>query len=171
MDIKEFLELSAGKWFSQRTRYYLDRDKAENSKSDIIIDILSEGNPELIQLCQQNQIDTKSIVVGKKVSWDNAVDWGKTKDKGSAIVIFLFDSDNLTTGKLLRSDHSKPKLIPGHYVFGKDEALSLIVEEEHFYFEERIWFASPNLRLRTTVFKHNNGSNTTAFYSEIRRFS
>ena len=172
MDIKEFLKQSAGKWFSQRTRYDLNGEKAENNKSDLVIEILSEGNPELVQFCQQNQLDPQLIILGKKISWDNSVDWGKTKDLGSAIVFFLLDSADLNRGKIMRSDNSQPpQFIPGRYLFGEDEALTLILETETFSFEERIWFASPNLRLRTTVLKNDNEASKTTFYSEIRRVS
>lgn len=170
MDIKEFFERSQGKWFSQRTRYYLDRGKAENSKSDIVIENLALDNPALVAICQQNQIDNNSVFLGQKVNWDNSVDWGKTKDIGFATLIFIC-GDNWESGELLRSDSSKPEFISGRYFFGEDEALTLIIEKDSSSFEERIWFASPNLRLRTTVLKHNDGASQTAFYSEIRRVS
>ncbi|MFM6057781.1 MAG: phycobiliprotein lyase, partial [Microcystis aeruginosa] len=34
---------------------------------------------------------------------------------------------------------------------------------------ERIWFASPNLRLRTSIIQSANGDRQTVFYSEIRK--
>ncbi len=170
MDIKEFLDLSAGKWFAQRTRYNLDSQKTENSKSEIKIEILSHDTPEMIRLCQQNHIDPGITLGGKKVSWDNSVDWGKTKQNGCAIVIFIADRDSLQIGKLLRTiGNPQPKLIAGRYIMGNDEALTLIIEEGNTYSEERLWFASPNLRLRTTLIKHSDGFSTTSFYSEIRK--
>lgn len=171
MNIKEFLELSAGNWFAQRTKYYLDKEKAENSKSDIITEILDRDNSELIRLGQENNLDSQTILAAQKVSWNNSVDLGKPKDIGSVIVIFIADRIGIQSGQFLRSDSFQSKLIPGRYDLGKDEALTLILEREKFCFQERIWFASPNLRLRTTLSKQNNGASTTAFYSEIRRVS
>ena len=110
-------------------------------------------------------------MAAQKVRWNNSVDWGKPKDIGSVIVIFLGDRIGIQSGQFLRSDSFQSKLIPGRYDLGKDEALTLILEREQFCFQERIWFASPNLRLRTTLSKQNNGASTTAFYSEIRRVS
>ena len=54
-------------------------------------------------------------------------------------------------------------------MLAEDEALNLTLEVGDFLMEERIWFASENLRLRTSLIKGNNGYSRTAFYSEIRR--
>ncbi|MGK7873556.1 MAG: phycobiliprotein lyase [Xenococcaceae cyanobacterium] len=170
MEIKEFLELSAGKWFSQRTSYHLDREKAENSKSEIIIEMLSPDHPEVVKLCEQHKINPSFTLGGTKASWDNSVDWGKAKQKGSTMIILVPDADNHQIGKLLRTmGNPKTTLIAGRYIMGNDEALTLIVEEGRTYSKERLWFASPNLRLRTSLLKHSGGFSTTSFYSEIRR--
>ena len=57
----------------------------------------------------------------------------------------------------------------GHYTLGQDEALTLIIETEDIYAEERQWFASENLKLRTIMMRHNDGTQQTSFYSEIRK--
>ena len=51
---------------------------------------------------------------------------------------------------------------------GWDEALTLIAESDTMYSEERLWFASPNLRMRVSMTKINGNFSTTAFTSEIR---
>ncbi|MGH8000877.1 MAG: phycobiliprotein lyase, partial [Brasilonema sp.] len=58
MEIKNFLELSVGKWFTQRTSYHLAQQTAENSKSEIIIEWLPQEHPEVVKLCQQYQINS-----------------------------------------------------------------------------------------------------------------
>jgi len=45
MDIQEFFELSAGKWFSHRTSHHLAFKQSESGKSDITIEMLED--PEL----------------------------------------------------------------------------------------------------------------------------
>jgi len=51
---------------------------------------------------------------------------------------------------------------------GDDDALTLMGESETLYSEERLWFASPNLRLRTSTIKQLDGFSTASFCSEIR---
>ena len=172
MDIKEFLELSVGNWFSQRTGYHLEQEKSENSKSDISIERLPQEDPEVVKLCELYQINPSVTLGGVKTSWDNSVDWGKAKQRGSTLIVLLPQVNNYQAGKLLRTrGNLQPQRVTGRYILGNDEALSLIVEEGPNYFEERLWFASPNLRLRTSLFRHSGGFSTTAFYSEIRKLA
>lgn len=172
MEIAEFLELCAGKWFSLRTSYHLDRAQVENSKSDLSVERLSQDCPEIIALCQQSNIDASEVLGGTKTLWDNSVDWGKPKQVGSAILILVPDRDRPQTGKLVHAVGTPAKTpISGRYNLGNDEALTFIVEEEKFYLEERLWYASPNLRMRTSLIKQANGFSKTAFYSEIRKMA
>jgi phycoerythrin-associated linker protein len=170
MDIKEFVALSEGKWFSQRTSYYFDNDKTENSKADVTIEAVDREDKDLIQLCQDNKIFADKDLKATKISWDNSVDWGKPKQAGSAKLVLIPDLDNAGIGKMISAiavPGQTPKV--GRYILGEDEALTLIVEDEATYFEERQWFASPNFRLRTTVSKNADGVTQTSFYSEIRK--
>ncbi len=166
MDIKTFLDLSTGKWFSQRTNYLLNTDKVENNKADITIELLSQDDSRIIQLCNNHQIDPQLIIWGTVQSWDTSVDWGKPKQLGTSTMVLIPDAENDRRGKLLRQGHSSHK---GNYILGADEALTLIVETEDMYAEERQWFASDNLRLRTVTVKNYNGIKQTSFYSEIRK--
>jgi len=45
MDVKEFFQLSAGKWFSQRTSHHLAFKQSESGKSDLKIDMLPADDP------------------------------------------------------------------------------------------------------------------------------
>ena len=129
MDIKEFLDRSAGKWFAQRTQYHLSEGKAENSKSEINIEMLSADCQEVVSICQQNQIEPRVTLGGQKISWDNSVDWGKTKQKGTTIIVFLPDGELLNAGKLLSTaDKTQQQLIEGSYILAADEALTLVTK-------------------------------------------
>jgi hypothetical protein len=170
MEIEEFLELCAGKWFSQRTSYHLDETKVENHKADLTVERLSQDRPEIITLCQQHKIDPSHTLGGTKTLWDNSVDWGKPKQSGSSVTILVPDRDNSQTGKLLFAAGMPLTTISlGSFVLGNDQALTLIIEKDKTYLEERLWFASPNLRLRTSLVKNAHGFSRTAFYSEIRK--
>jgi phycoerythrin-associated linker protein len=166
MNIQKFLDLSVGKWFSQRTNYFLDDNKSASSKADITIELIPADDQRAIELCQKHHLDSSLIVGGTVQSWDNSVDWGKTKQLGSASIVLIGDSKSDHQGKLIRPQDVK---VCGHYILGEDESLTLVIETDEMYAEERQWFASDNFKMRTTVFKYNNGKKQTSFYSEIRK--
>lgn len=172
MDIKEFLDQIAGNWFSLRTAYQINNGEVANSKAEISQEILSIEHPEIVALCQEYNLDPNLSLGGKKTSWDNSVDWGKTKQKGSVIIVLIPDENNRQTGKILRKSESpKFKSNSGRYILAPDESLTLIIEADNFYSEERITFASNNLRMRTTLIKQGDNYSDTAFYSEIRKMT
>jgi hypothetical protein len=79
------------------------------------------------------------------------------------------DPDNIHTGKLLREmGYAEKTPVAGRYIMGSDDALTLITEYETMSSEERLWFASPNLRLRVSVLKRFGGFSMASFTSEIR---
>lgn len=172
MDIKAFLNLCTGNWFSQRTNYNLGEEKTESSKADLSITMISPEEDQITQLCQQHRIDPQQSLGGLQYSWDNSVDWGKPKQQGSSLMVFIEDTEDATTGKLLTDARLKPGMkSEGTYILGRDEALTLIIDTEDVRVEERLWFASDNLRLRTNVIKNATGIVHTTFYSEIRKFN
>jgi len=168
MDIKEFLEQSTGKWFAQRTHCNLADRKAESNKSDLTAEMLSPDAAEVVGLCRQKGVNPATTLGGFKVSWDTSIDWGKTKQVGSTLLVLIPDRADPRTGTLLRRSGSTP-ILSGQYNLGDDEALTLTVEGEGFYAEERLWFASPNLRLRMSLTKTTDDFEMAAFYSEIRK--
>jgi hypothetical protein len=54
-------------------------------------------------------------------------------------------------------------------MLGVDEALTLTTENKGIDIEERQWFVSDNLRMRTTIVKKGEQVIQTSFYSEIRK--
>lgn len=166
MNLQKFLDLSAGKWFSQRTNYFLDENKSASSKADITIESIPADDQRAVELCQKHHLDSSLIVGGTVQSWDNSVDWGKTKQVGSATIVLISDPGSDTKGKLIRPEDPQ---VCGYYALGEDEALTLTIKTDELHAEERQWFASDNLRIRTTVVKHSDGTQRTSFYSEIRR--
>ncbi len=170
MTIQEFLELCVGKWFSQRTSYHFEQQKAESHKSELTIEWLTHDDPQVTAWCKHYQIDPAVALGGKRVSWDNSVDWGKPKQVGSTMIVMVPDPNMAQVGQILRGEtKANTSPLAGRYSLGNDQALTLILEDNNNYLEERLWFASPNLRLRTSLIKAPNGFNQTAFYSEIRK--
>lgn len=171
MDIKEFFEQSAGKWFSQRTGHHPAFKQAESGQSNITIEILAADAPEVVQLCEQYHIDPALAVCGARVTWDGTMEWYEDKGKrsGSTVLVPVPNSDKANEGRLLRKMGDAHKAaVTGRYVIGNDNALTTITESETMYSEERLWFASPNFRLRTTILKHSGGFSMASLYSEIR---
>ena len=170
MDIQAFLELCVGQWFSQRTSYQFDTEKAESHQSELTVEWLNSDHSLVTSLCQEYRIDPSQAIGGQKISWNRSSDYGKQKPTGNATIILIPDSNQPEVGKIIQTFQSQPAS-PGSYSLGEDEALTLTLELGDFSMEERIWFASDNLRLRTSLIKGNNGYSRTAFYSEIRRLT
>ena len=171
MDIKEFFEQSSGKWFSQRTSHHLAFKQAESGKSNITIEMLEVDAPEVVTLCEQYNIDPKQALCGARVVWDGTMEWDedKEKHKGSTVLVPVADLDKPNEGQLLREmGYAEKAPVAGRYVMGDDGALTLITDYETMYSEERLWFASPNLRLRTSILKRFGGFSMASLSSEIR---
>ena len=164
MNIQKFLDLSSGRWFSQRTNYFLSENQSESSKADITIEFIPPDDSNAIALCEQNHLDSNLIVGGTVQSWDNSVDWGKTKQVGSTKLVLVADEQDDRTGKLIRQDSQR-----GRYVLAEDSALTLFFETDQMYAEERQWFCSDNFKMRTIMVEYNDGRKQTSFYSEIRK--
>ena len=169
MDIQTFLDLCIGKWLSQRTTHCLDEEKAENNKTEIVIERLTSNDERLVSLCQQANIDPSATLGGLSASWDTTASWDRSAQKGATVIVLLPDSDNPEKGQLLQSTAQSSSALSGCYSLGEDEALTLKLEKDSTQWQERIWFASPNLRLRSSLILGKDGQKNTAFYSEIRR--
>ena len=162
MDIQEFFQQSAGRWFSQRTNHHLASKQGKSDKSNIKIEILSQDDPKVIALCQQYKIDPALAWGGMGVTQEEA----KT---GSSVIVPIADPENPQRGTLLHNiGYAETTRVPGRYIMGSDDVLTLITESESLQIEERLWFVSPNLRLRTSILKQSDGFSMTSFCSEIR---
>lgn len=170
MDIQAFLELCVGQWFSQRSSYQFEDQKAESHKSELTIEWLGTNHSIFTSLCQEHRIDPNQAIGGQQISWKHSSDWGASQQTGTATILVIPDNNNSQVGQILQLISSQPST-KGTYRLGEDEALTLIIDRDDFSFEERLWFASPNLRLRTSLIKSKQGYNRTAFYSEIRKIS
>lgn len=168
MDITAFFQQSAGKWFSQRTSHHLPYQQSESGKSNLVIELLETNDPDVVKLCEHYEIDPALALCGARVNWDGAMEWDNRSRPRSTLLVPIANPDQPSQGMLLRhaSDSSTPT--SGRYIMGDDEALTLITEQDTVYSEERLWFASPNLRLRTTLLKQADGFSMASFCSEIR---
>ncbi len=172
MDIVEFLQLNVGKWFIHRTSQHLTSNQSDGNKSNLLIEWLEPENPEVAELCEQAAIATTSALCGLRITYidPNASNqpkrWGTKPAPAPTLLVAIPDASDVNQGQLLRSGQTANGTI--HYQFGRDEALTLITQYEAVETEERLWFASPNLRLRTTLVKQPDGFSVVSFASEIR---
>jgi CpeS-like protein len=167
MDITEFLQQSAGKWFSHRTSHHLASKQSESGKSNIMIEMIPKDDPLVVKLCEQHQVDPAQALCGARVT-RNDVEADKRKQADSTILVLVENPDDRHQGRLLSEISAVEKSPTGRYVMGDDDTLTLIAEDETMYAEERLWFASPNLRLRTSTLKGLGGFSMASFYTEIR---
>jgi hypothetical protein len=167
MDVSEFFDLSAGKWFSQRTSHDLETKQSENAKSDLTFDILPDTDPAVVALCKQHQIDPSLAWGGAKTAWKGSMQRNKDRTQndydGASIIVAVPNPDAPGSGLLLKSAGA-----PASYSIGDDGAMTVTAGDDRIRAQERIWFASPNLRLRTTILKQRDRGDISSFSSEIR---
>ena len=109
------------------------------------------------------------------MSWEGESDWEEEETfEGTTILAPIPDLNNPSSGRLLR-DQGYAETIPsiGKYHFSEDGTFVLVTEYEQAAAEEKIWFVSPNFRLRVSLIKTSEGSGvvTASFSSEIRSLS
>ncbi len=171
MDAKEFFQQSAGKWKSQRTTHHLPFRRAETGGSDIYVEYLDKDNPKVVEICEIHDTDPNLTVGGAFVSWNGSMAWDKENEnhEGTTVFALVPETDNPRKGKLLR-ERGYAEIVPvaGNYEMDDEEGLVLVTEYETMSIIERFWFASPNIRMRTSTVKRFGGFNTATFCIEVR---
>lgn len=169
MNIAEFFQQSEGKWFSQRTTHDLTTNQSASGKSDLWVEVLTPDDAALASLCQQAGADAATVDVAVRVRWQGEFGNEAKAESGSTLLVAIASPSSNTDGTLLCQDGSPgAPLVKTHYSIGLDEALTLTTQQEGVFAEERIWYASPALRFRTSTIKHTDGFSTASFCSEIR---
>ncbi len=169
MDAKQFFEQSSGKWFSQRTHHDLSGNQCQSGKSDIWIDVLPADAPKVAELCQQHQVDPSQALLGLQIRWEGGMASDTSKRQGSSLLVPLSHPEQPNCGPLLQSNGvESTSPATSRYSLGSDEAMTLITETDQLYIEERLWYASPALRFRTSTLKRTDGFSLASFWSEIR---
>lgn len=172
MDILEFFQLSAGKWFSQRTVHNLASGDLQGGKLELNIEILPQSDRSIHQICDRHQVDPAlASLAGARVTWEGTPNPKQPKEIGSTVLVPIANTDKREEGVLLQQNANSNTILESRYVINKSEVLILVTESENFYAEERLWFLIPNLRLRSSLVKQSNGVAFASFYSEIRRVS
>ena len=171
MDAMEFFRQSAGHWCSQRTTHHLAFRRAETGSSAIFVEPLDAADARILEICQMHNVDPSTAIGGAFVRWQSTMAWDKEDEnhEGTTIFALVPDRDNPQQGTLLR-ERGYAEIVPiaGRYHIDAEGALVLVTDYETMTTLERFWFASPNMRLRTSTVQRFGGFNTATFCTEVR---
>jgi hypothetical protein len=172
MNVMEFFELSTGTWQSHRTTHHLAFKKAESGQFEIQVEALPADDPRIVELCQLHGVDSSLAIGGAYVGWKGSMAWDKENESHDASSVFALipDVEHPREGKLLREQgYAETVPVAGKYYMDEQDALVLTTEYEVMSSVERFWFASPNLRMRTSTVKRFDSFTTATFCTELRR--
>jgi CpeS-like protein len=92
-------------------------------------------------------------------------DWSSPKNTNTTATITLLAPTAVGELAWVLNGHKNSM---GQVSIGSDEALTFAISNDQFTSTERIWFVSPNLRLRSVVQETSDGIQLASFCSEIR---
>jgi CpeS-like protein len=170
MDVMEFFKKSEGNWFSHQTGHHLGARKQEAGKSELSFICYERDHPKVLAVCALHKVDPSTVAGGAEVTWTGTIAFDEKTHQNAAVLVPVPDKDDPSSGLMLR-DKGYAEAVPvaGRYRMNADESMTLVMKSSATESEERLWFASSNLRLRTGVVKQAGGFSLTTFCSEIRR--
>jgi hypothetical protein len=149
--IEAFLRFCAGEWMGLRSRFALGEAMA-----------LDEG--DAWHCSERGELVVAYLEPGDGA--DDSPGGLSVGAKGEQPRRLLFSAD----GAFTVHDSQGPQ--QGRWQLWPDGSLELVISDDACEVRERIWFTKPNLRLRSTVANHTDGSpDRASFSSEIRRVS
>ncbi len=171
MEIVNFFEKLAGRWFSQRTTHALSTQQSKAGKSDLEVAFLAPDAAEvktLFESISQSESDTATPLCGLKIQQSSTIE-GDTKASvlTTLMVPFALEPSASNSGKLLSS--GGPNQGTQHCTYTlEDEILTIVTKDEQAQSTERVWFINDNLRMRTGMTELASGLRIASFCSEIR---
>ncbi|TWB92291.1 phycoerythrin-associated linker protein [Synechococcus sp. Ace-Pa] len=126
---------------------------------------------ELAQLLDLNGIAQQAITNPFRMSWRGTSDWDESDVSAGECLLVPVPTDS-KSGILLRSIGYTEKIPAiGRYNIDDDGAFTLITPYEGSSAEERIWFATKDVRLRVSMMRTQSGQGIVqaSFSSEIRQ--
>jgi hypothetical protein len=171
MEIVNFFEKLAGRWFSQRTTHALSTQQSQAGKSDLEVEFLAPDAAEVQQLCQAH--GETSPLCGLKIQQSSTLEGDSAPPKVSTALLVplaptpLAPTSESFEGNLLRSGSGSGTAQKSTYSL-EDEVLTIISDGAEGHAEERLWFINDNLRMRTGLVERADGLRLASFCSEIR---
>ena len=171
MEIVNFFEKLAGRWFSQRTTHALSTQQSKAGKSDLEVAFLASDAAEVQALCEslgKAALTSAEPLCGLQIQQTSTIE-GDTKPSvlTTLMVPFAPDSPALSRGRLVSSGGPGKGVKKSTYTL-EDEVLTIVTEDDQAQSTERVWFINDNLRMRTGMTELVDGLRIASFCSEIR---
>ncbi len=176
MEIVNFFEKLAGRWFSQRTTHALSSQQSKAGKSDLEVTFLAPDADEVEQFWRshsQAKVQAQggaAPLCGLSIQQSSTIEGDNKPKVMTTLLIPLtpnLQGGEVYTGTLIRSGTPESST----YTL-EEEVLTIVTDSPDAYSEERLWFITDNLRMRTgnTELKRgpNSGLRIASFCSEIR---
>jgi len=162
--VTAFFRDTAGDWRSERRYYTLKSGETQEVVSQIKINFLEGGHPELLKLAQMHQLEArKPLICGTTVSWESDyVGTGKKPVVGSTI----FGVRGTTLYRDRGFATSKP--VTAQYYFRDNRTMVLKTEYNNSSFEEEIKLIGQQYRTRQTVISRAGEEIMIGQYLETR---
>jgi hypothetical protein len=161
--LSEFFRASAGNWLSERRYYTLPDGDVQELASEIEIEFLESGDPELQRLVELHGLEGLDLGCGTKVRWESKDSiTGKKASKGSTV----FGA----RGNILYRDRGfmTPKPITAIYKMPDAKSMCLRTEYNGSVFEEEIKLIGDKYRTRQTIISRAGEEQTIGQYLEKR---
>ena len=173
MNIQEFFLKSVGEWNSMRSGHSLAFKEFEEIRSKLKIVPSKSNDSRVIKFLKDNLITINTVNKAFLINWEAKSDWDEENQKensfGESILVPI--EINKTEGKIIRSlGYTEPIEIVSPYRILDNGTLIIYSDYRNICTEERIWFVSNNLRIRTSVTRTRDSLAIlqTSYASEIR---
>ncbi|MBD2485724.1 phycobiliprotein lyase [Planktothrix sp. FACHB-1365] len=162
--VADYFQRSIGKWYSERRYYTLPEGDTQEVASEITVEFLQQGSPELINIAQLHQLDDPTMITcGSKVNWksSNSVS-GKKLSKGATVFgvseTLLYRDQGFMT----------PKPVVAQYYMLDANTLCLRSEYNGSVFEEELKLVGQRYRTRQTIISRAGEQTMIGQYLEKR---
>ena len=143
-----FFRQSEGRWNSLRRYYTLNKEaEPQEVESQLSIQFLEQGSPELIELAQLHKLDSNNTLVGgTKVTWESNYT-GKIRKPSTGSTVFGI------SGNILYRDRGFATSSPviATFTFTNPQTLCLRTEYNNSVFQEEIKLIGQNYRTRQSI--------------------
>ncbi|KAI0562103.1 Calycin [Gracilaria domingensis] len=175
MSVDEFFKRSMGVWRSQRSSHILAFAQFEAITSEICIEQIGIDDQRTKDLASLHNVSVDEIAIAIYMSWEGESDWDDDTEgdlSGHTVLAVTKDTDN--SGRLLRNT-GYAETIPaiGEWRMTDEGVFVLETPYEAAAAEERIWFATKDLRMRVSQIRTSSGAGvvSASLSTEIRRLN